>query len=227
MTQPLSTCWTLIHGAATGRAADRAAFARCYTPVVRAYLAARWRDTPRWQDLDDAVQEVFVACFEPAGLLRRADPTRPGGFRAYLYGLVRHVALRFEERATRDRARRDGAEADLDLVPDDGPDLARAFDRAWARALLREAAARQDERARQAGGASARRVELLRLRFHDGLPIREVARLWGEDAARLHHEYAQAREEFREALREVVAFHQPGPAAEVDRACAELVQLLG
>jgi hypothetical protein len=38
-----------------------------------------------------------------------------------------------------------------------------------------------------------RRVELLTLRFHEAMPIREIARLWGVDAASLHHEYAQAR----------------------------------
>ena len=41
------------------------------------------------------------------------------------------------------------------------------------------------------------------------------------------HEYARARQEFREALLEVVAFHHPGPAAEVERECASLVALLG
>ena len=38
-----STCWTVIQGAAAGSAADRQDFARRYTPVIRAYLAARWR----------------------------------------------------------------------------------------------------------------------------------------------------------------------------------------
>jgi hypothetical protein len=35
------------------------------------------------------------------------------------------------------------------------------------------------------------------------------------DAARLHHEYATARDEFRAALRTVVAFHHP--AAQIAR----------
>src|SRR5262249_57556727 len=82
--------------------------------------------------------------------------------------------------------------------------------RVWAKARLRGAARRQAERARGAGPDAERRVELLRLRFHEGLPIREVARLWQADAARLHHEYARARQEFKAALLEVVAFHRPG-----------------
>jgi RNA polymerase sigma-70 factor (ECF subfamily) len=68
---------------------------------------------------------------------------------------------------------------------------------------------------------------LLRLRFHDGLPVRDIAARWDADPAKLHHEYARAREEFRAALREVVAFHQPGSADAIDRACADLLGLLG
>jgi RNA polymerase sigma-70 factor (ECF subfamily) len=67
---------------------------------------------------------------------------------------------------------------------------------------------------------------LLRLRFHEGLPIREIARRWGADAAELHHQYARARKEFLAALREVVAAHQPGPPSAVDQACAQLLALL-
>jgi hypothetical protein len=70
-------------------------------------------------------------------------------------------------------------------------------------------------------------VELLRLRFQDGLPIREIARRWGADAAALHHEYAKARQEFQAALLEVVAFHHPGTPAEVEQACANLLTSLG
>jgi hypothetical protein len=73
-----------------------------------------------------------------------------------------------------------------------------------------------------------RRVELLRLRFQDGLPIRSIASRWGEDPAKVHHEYATARAEFRAALREVVAFHRPGATAvEIDVACAELLGVVG
>jgi RNA polymerase sigma-70 factor (ECF subfamily) len=72
-----------------------------------------------------------------------------------------------------------------------------------------------------------RRVELLRLRFHEGLPIREIARRWRDDPATLHREYARAREEFKEALIGVMAFHHPGSPAQAERECAELLALLG
>jgi len=64
-------------------------------------------------------------------------------------------------------------------------------------------------------------------RFHEGLPIRQIAARWQADAAVLHHEYAKARREFKDALMEVVAFHSPGPPAALEKECAELLELLG
>ncbi|MHC4579386.1 MAG: RNA polymerase sigma factor [Planctomycetota bacterium] len=121
-----ATCWTVIKGAAAGREEDRSAFARRYEPAVRAYLGARWRGSPHAADRDDAVQEVFFECFR--GVLERADPARQGGFRALLYGVVRNVALRFEER----RAKRREVQASVDeRVPAHDASLSDAFDRAW------------------------------------------------------------------------------------------------
>jgi RNA polymerase sigma-70 factor (ECF subfamily) len=65
------------------------------------------------------------------------------------------------------------------------------------------------------------------LRFHEGLPIRDIARRWGVKPAALHHEYARAREEFRAVLMQLVAFHHPGPPESVERECADLLALLG
>lgn len=109
----------------------------------------------------------------------------------------------------------------------DESSLGRAFDRAWARALLQEAARVQAELAR-GNERATRRVELLRLRFQEGFPIREIAARWNEDAAKLHHEYATARDEFRTALHRVLAFHMPtAPAGDVDAACRGLLNSLG
>jgi RNA polymerase sigma-70 factor (ECF subfamily) len=226
MLSPQTTCWTVIEAAAAGAAGERQEFARRYGPVVRAYLAARWRSSPCLQDLEDAVQEVFVECFKAGGVLARADRGR-GEFRPFLYGVARNVALRLERSRARELARRTPDGVDLDGLAGAEDQLSSAFDRAWARAILREAARRQEQRAEEEGGAAKRRVELLRLRFHEGLPIRDVARRWGADAAALHHEYARARQEFKAALLEVVAFHHPGAPAEVERACAELLAHLG
>jgi RNA polymerase sigma-70 factor (ECF subfamily) len=115
---------------------------------------------------------------------------------------------------------------ELESIPSGEDSLSHVFDRAWARAVVREAAERQAVLAAEAGEAAVRRVELLRLRFHDGMPIREIARLWDMDAAVLHHEYARARREFLAALRDVIASHHPGSREVVDGECAQLLSLL-
>jgi RNA polymerase sigma-70 factor (ECF subfamily) len=218
VTAPDATCWTLIRDAAAGDPAARDLFARVYRPVVKAYLAARWRGLPL--DADDAAQDVFVECFKAGGVLAAADAGRPGGFRAFLLGVARNVARRHEARP------RPNPPVDPDRLPADDESVSRAFDRAWATALLREAA--RVQAATAATAAARRRVELLRLRFHDGLPVRDIARRWGVDPAKLHHEYAAARDEFRAALRRVVAYHHPGGTpGDVDRACAELLAAFG
>ena len=221
-----TTCWFLIEGAAAGREGDRTAFAERYTSVIRAYLGARWRQSPRSSDLDDAVQEVFVKCFREGGILERADRERPGGFRAFLYGVARNVARRFEERAGRHRERPCPSGVDLENVERDEATLSQVFDRAWARSLLREAFAVLREQARQAGPDRSRRVELLERRFHDGTPIRDIAREWQRDAKGLHRDFDRAKKEFRKALSGVVAFHSPGTAAEVEERCSELLAIV-
>jgi RNA polymerase sigma-70 factor (ECF subfamily) len=221
-----TTCWTVIRDAAEGDREARSQFARRYEPVVRAYFQARWRATWRLQDLDDAVQDVFAESFRPGGLLERLDPDRPGGFRAFLYGAARIVALRAEARPKRSREQPPEAGLDFNQVTDDETRVSVAFDRAWARALLREAAERQARDAVESGDAAVRRVELLHLRFHQDLPIREIARRWGCDVDAVHRDYARARQEFQSALAAVVAFHLPGCSrGEIDRECAGLLAL--
>jgi RNA polymerase sigma-70 factor (ECF subfamily) len=227
MTEPGSTCWTIIKAAAAGGLAEREEFARRYGPAIRAYLAARWRDSSRLGDLDDAVQEVFLECLKQGGVLDRAERGRPGGFRAFLYGAARNVARRLETRRLRAREQQPPADGGLDGVEADEDTLSRVFDRAWARALLREAARRHEERAATQDEAARRRVELLRLRFHEGLRIREIAQRWGADPTMLHHEYARVRREFRAALLDTIAFHHPGTPAELEQECANLLTLLG
>jgi RNA polymerase sigma-70 factor (ECF subfamily) len=212
-----STCWTVIAAAAAGSAGARDELARRYLGVVRAYLGARWRGSALGQDLDDAVQDVFAECFRPGGVLDAVAAGRVPHFRAFLYGVVRNVARRFEARQAR--------ALPLPDVEATEEGLSRLFERSWARAVMAEAADRQRQRA-ATSPAAVRRVELLRLRFEEGLPIRAIAARWGEEAARLHHEYATARKEFKEALLEVVAFHQPGSSAEVEQEAAALLQAL-
>jgi RNA polymerase sigma factor (sigma-70 family) len=221
------TCWTLIESAADGDRAARDAFVERYLPVVRAYLRARWRNRVPEPELEDTVQEVFVECLRDEGVLVRNRSRRGAGFRAYLFGAVRNVALRAEETRVRkiDAPRTDSFEADGMAASDETS--SRAFDRAWASALVREAAEKQKEAARSGGDAALRRVELLRLVFQEERGIADIARDWEVPPEALHREYAKARAEFAAALKDVVAFHVTESDAAVDRECRDLMSLLG
>lgn len=225
MSSPDSTCWTVIRGAAAGNAADRAEFARRYASVIRSYLGARWRGGPMLDEIDDAAQEVFVQCFRPDGALEGIDPGRRGGFRAYLLGVVRNVARGVEREWRARRAHGTAPVPDPDAVEARDAPLEDVFDRAWATALLRQAAERQTKTAR-GDKAAERRVELLRLRFGEDLPIREIAKLWQADPDELHRAYRTARDEFLDALTAVVGELHDGSPEEVEAECVRLLDHL-
>jgi RNA polymerase sigma-70 factor (ECF subfamily) len=214
-----STCWTVIRAAAAGSPSDRDELARRYLHVVRAYLAARWSNSALLPERDDAVQEVFVECFRHGGVLEAAATGRVPSFRAFLYGVIRNVARRFENRPGRTAGPLPEIEAE-----DESPFC--LFERTWAQAIMAEAAQLQRRQAGERGPEAVQRVELLRLRFEENLPIRAIAERWGVPAAQLHHAYALARREFKAALLEVVAFHHPGSPAEVEQEAARLLQAL-
>lgn len=218
-TPPESTCWTVIRAAAAGSVASREEMARRYLGVVRAALGSRWRGSLLSQDLEDAVQEVFIECFREGGALQAVGDGRVPQFRAFLFGIVRNIARRFESRPAR------GAALLTDVAADEAG-LSRVFDRKWAEAIMVEAAQRQRTQAAERGNEALQRVELLRLRFEEGLPIRTIAQRWGVDAARLHHDYAVARQEFKTALLEVIAFHHPASPAELENEAANLLKAL-
>jgi RNA polymerase sigma-70 factor (ECF subfamily) len=219
------TSWSLIEGAAAGSEEAREVFARRYGPVLGAYFAARWRGGGA-QDVEDAVQEALLECFRAGGALEKAEPRGVGGFRAFLYGVARNVALRVEK-AQRNRARWQAEEPDLDQLASEDTSLSTAFDRAWAGALVQEAAVRHEERARAAGEDAWRRFELLGLHFRDGIPLNEIAERWGLDAGYVYKQHRVARAEFKEALLEVLSFHSPGSTrGELERECAQLPLML-
>ncbi|MCG8653269.1 MAG: hypothetical protein MI861_25745 [Pirellulales bacterium] len=222
-----TTCWTLIDAAAAGDVDDRELFARRYEPLIRAYLGARWRSSPLAQEIGDACQDFFVDCFRDGGPLARVERGRAGGFRPFLYGIARIVALRWEEKNARLRARPTADEIDFGEIESDETELSQVFDRAWAKVVLQEAGQRHKERAEQAGPEAMKRVELLQLRFREAMPIRDIAKLWETDAAHLHRQYAKARDEFSQALHDVVSFHHPDASpADVQTECLELLTML-
>jgi RNA polymerase sigma factor (sigma-70 family) len=218
------TRWTLIRDAASGDVRAREEFARLYGGILRSFFQRRWRSGPCCDGIDDAAQEVFLRCFEQGGVLDRADDGRPGGFRAFLFGVARNVALEHEARVRRRSG--EGSDSGLDDVTAEDESASRSFDRAWARGVMRQAREFMHSRALAAGERDRQRVEILRLRFEEGLPIRDVARLLGLEAAYAHHEYAIARKEFRAALAEAVALYLPGSRERIDHECELLLALL-
>lgn len=214
-----STCWTVIRAGAAGSPADRDELGRRYLRVVQAYLSARWRGSTLRKNLDDATQEVFLECFRQGGVLEAAAAGRVPNFRSFLYGVVRNVARRFEYKSGR------AVEPLLDVVAQEAS-LSQLFERRWAESIMAEAAELQRSRAASGGGKAIQRVELLRLRFEENLPIREIAQRWNIDSAQLHRDYSLARQEFRAALLEVVAFHHPGSRSEVETEAAGLLKSL-
>ena len=224
---PGSTCWTLIRGAASGQAHDRAEFARRYGGVVRAYFTARWRVVRDHEEVGDAAQAVFVECFKEGGVLDKAGETTTPDFRAFLFGVVRNVAQRFERNWANRRRGAPPSSVDLDGLERNEATLSEAFDRAWATSVVGEARALQEYAGQQSGEAATKRFELLRLRFQEGLAIRDIARRWGADPAWVHHEYKKARNEFEKALLKVVHFHHPGNPARAQMELSQVLSTLG
>ena len=224
------TSWGLIEDAVGGDGSARSRFSRLYLPVVRAYLAARWRGSGIISELDDAVQELFVECFRRDGILTRSDQRRRelsdngAGFRGYLFGGVRNIALRFEKRWSDRNRRQDSKSFHSSRITASEEALSRVFDRAWAQSIMQQAASLMRSKADLAGSDHQRRVELLRMRFHESVPIRDVAKIWGEDAKALHRELDKARAEFRASLREVLGQHHQCTPEKLE---AEIERLLG
>jgi len=218
------TCWTLIRDSNEGDGAARDLFAQRYTSPISAYLKARWRGTRLIEVVADATQDVFVELFKDGGVMQRADDRYEGGFRSLLFAVVRNVARRFEERRKVSLDRR-ATSAGLDDRPVAGDSASRIFDKKFAAGMMKLAA--EAMRTAAEGEAATRRYKLLRERFAKGRPIREVAELWDVSPDQLHRDYALAREEFRVALRGVIAEHCDGTQAELDRRSEELLELLG
>jgi RNA polymerase sigma-70 factor (ECF subfamily) len=230
VTKPIQsheTSWTIIEGAANGSAEARERFAELYAPAVKAYLCKRWEGSPRIASVEDAVQDVFIACFKPGGVLDRVDRNRAGGFRAYFYGAARKTALHLERALDQYETHHTASDFDADRVKADEASLSEVFDRAWAQSIVHEAMFLYRERAAGLGGREMQRIEILRLRFDEGLPIREIATQLNLPPELAHKEYARARRDYRTVLEDVVASHYPGSEDNLDERCREVMLLLG
>jgi RNA polymerase sigma factor (sigma-70 family) len=228
MEPPLSNnlSWSSIARAASGDRVAQSSFGRNYLPVIRTFLEVRWGGSALASEVDDAVQEVFLECLRPDGVLARADAER-GDLRGLLFGVTRNVALRHEQRARRRVASNGTENARMEAIPASDPTLSVVVDREWARALMRLAGERLKAAADNGSPGARLRVELLRLRFTEGRPIREIAAQWEVEPGAVHRAYRKARDEFRQCLREIVAEHAVRSEADLDAEVARVFQLLG
>src|SRR5258705_5058820 len=119
MPQNDSTSWSIILGAAAKRPADQERFARVYTPLIKAYLAARWRLPADHEDVGDGAQEVLLQCFRQHGALDSVEPGQGSGFRAFLYGVTRNVAAMAERKWARSREGQAAHSAVFERADDD------------------------------------------------------------------------------------------------------------
>lgn len=206
---------------------DKESFAQRYGPVLRAYLAARWRLPTDHERVEDATQEIFLQCFKKGGALERAEPGKGGGFRAFIYGVARNIATMAERSYHR---RRDSGALSKDAVEwaeleADEPSLSQVFDKAWAVMVTREA---RDLMARRAKDDSARRrLAALELRYQEHKPPREIADHIGQDVTQVYELLRRARQEYRVALLEIMAaYHPHAGEQELEERCVELLQVL-
>ena len=169
----------------------------------------------------------FSECFKDRGALQSFDSERGGGFRAFLYAVVRNVALRIERTKGRREVHEQRADSQqLRSVEDAEEDLSRRFDREWALSIMQQAREVMHAQALLSGEAAIQRYELLRLRFEEGLPIREIAVRWEREPEAVHRAYRKAREEFQAGLEQAVSYHCTGSAQEIRTECAHLLTLL-
>jgi RNA polymerase sigma factor (sigma-70 family) len=226
MPQNDSTSWSMILGAAARQPADQERFASLYTPMIKAYLAARWRLPLDHEDVGDAAQEVLLQCFRQDGALEAVEPGRASGFRAFLYGVTRNVAAMTERKWARSREGQ-AAHSSVFERADEDLSLSHVFDRAWAEVVVREARALLQRRASSRGGTAVLRARALELRYQGSLPPREIAPRLGLDVKQVYRLLEDGQVEFQEALIDVMALQVPGASrAEVEAKCAELLQLL-
>ena len=220
-----STCWSLIHRAGEADDAARELFVERYYPVVRAYLSARFTRAHRAPEVEDAAQDVFAECLRVGGALAKTSDLRRKKFRSFLYGVVRNVARRHEEHWARNS--RAATEEVTTTLPAQEEPLEEAFDRSWAKAVVAEAIDLQRERAMGQGDRAHRRVEMLRLRFYEGCPVREIAQRWDAPADQLHRELTRSKLEFADCLQEVLRMHLGGDDMEgAQRRLEDLADLL-
>lgn len=194
-----------------------------YRPALMKFLVVSRgirRDTA-----EDLVQGFLTDKILEKDLIARAEQSR-GRLRSFLRQSLRNYAI---DRLRRRRGEALPVDEHLDAAAPGGP--ADAFDRAWAREVMRETYRRMELRL-QAGG----RLHVWRV-FEDRVirpteeasrptPSRELARRLGlKSAKQVDNAFVTARRMMKLLLVEVVGEY--APPEDVDAEIAELLRLLG
>ena len=213
----------MIQGAAASIPTEQQRFVACYEPVVRAYLATRWRLPLQHERISDATQEVFLRCLQRDGVLSRVDPTRPSGFRSFLRGIVSNVAAELE----RDLGRQATSGVEGTDLEAQTTSPSAAFDRAWAEMIVAEAWVMVEEQLRRKKD-SVVRLRVLSLRYKEGVTPRQiVTELELPDIAEVRKVLATVRYQFRVALLSATARHHPNiPTELLEQKCQELIDAI-
>jgi RNA polymerase sigma-70 factor, ECF subfamily len=166
----------LIHAVLRG---DRAAFAALLRRYERAAWVTAWKVLRDYHAAQDATQDAFVEAYRRLAQLRNPDQ-----FGMWLLRITHREALRIARRrgkarpldAAGDPAARDGADR---LTPESG------------------------ELLRMLGRLPEHERLIVALRYLDGLPVAEVARLSGRPVGTVTKQLSRAVERLRSLFREV------------------------
>jgi len=220
-----TTRWSLLAQATIhGDAAQKQAWAEFYRRYREPVAGFIRRQLPEPAQAEDLAQEFFIHLVEQS-TLQRADRLR-GRFRSYLLGALTRFLARDRTRSEADK--RGGGTANLSydaLTPGaDEPavpaEVARAFDREWARDLL--VRARRDLVAEWKGEAAELAMLLSFLPGSTETPAYETGAIsLGWTLARLKTEVFRLRSQFRERIRAEVALTVDAPH-EIDEEMAHL-----
>jgi RNA polymerase sigma-70 factor, ECF subfamily len=175
----LATDTDLIHRARRG---DESAFSILYQQHRRSVFQFAWRLTGSRTAAEDITQECFLALLDGAAY----DPAF-GRLRTYLFGIVRHRAMRRVRAAERESAELPEAPAATDTLG----------------AMLASERASMIERA-IASLPDAQREALIFFEY-EGLSMEEIAQLTGSETGAIKARLFRARESLRRKLAPLMA----------------------
>lgn len=202
-----TTRWSVVVEAGGEGAAARDALAtlcRAYHRPVLAYVRARLNGRDEAED----VTQAFFAHLLKQNLPARADPTR-GKFRAFLQTSVKNFLANEIKHA---RAKRRGGDAQLvpetvlETLADEALGPEQAFEREWARAVVREAMGRLAHETKRAGKAKLfAELRPYLVEPPDAAEYEAVARSNGMRRATIAVAVHRLRARLKELVREVLA----------------------